>query len=132
MMFAKEMKDAADYLVSQGHQVFLPEFVEDIVSGKQDINKIKEYAEHADLKIEHNLIRKHWEKMKQSDATLVLNHDRKGVKNYIGGNTFLEMGFAHVLNLPIYLINPIPEMAYSDEIKAMEPIVLDGDLGRIL
>lgn len=31
-----------------------------------------------------------------SDAILVLNYDKKGIKNYIGGNTLMEMGFAHV------------------------------------
>ena len=34
------------------------------------------------------------------------------------------MGFAHVLNKKIYLLNNIPEMSYSDEIRAMQPIVL--------
>ena len=131
MIFAKEMKEAADYLTNQGHQVFLPEFVEDIVNGKQNIQDIKEHGEHADLKMGHDLIRKHWNKMKQSDAILVLNHDRKGIKNYIGGNTFLEMGFAHVLDLPIYLINPLPEMDYLDELKAIQPIILNGDLSLI-
>ena len=48
-----------------------------------------------------------------------------GVENHIGGNTFLEMAFACVLNKPIYLLNPIPELSYTSELEAMEPIVLD-------
>jgi uncharacterized membrane protein (UPF0127 family) len=53
----------------------------------------------------------------KSDAVLVLNYDRKGIKNYIGGNTLMEIGFAHVLNKKIYLMNPIPEIEfYKSEI----------------
>ena len=54
-----------------------------------------------------------------------------GIPNYIGGNTFLEMGFAHVLNKKVFLLNNIPAMPYDDEIKDMQPIVLNGDLLKI-
>ena len=61
-----------------------------------------------------------------------MNLDKHGVKNYIGGNTFLEMGFAHVLNQKIFLLNPIPDMPYyKTEITAMKPVIIDCDLNRI-
>jgi len=70
--------------------------------------------------------------MQDADAVLVLNLDKHGVKNYIGGNTFLEMGFAHVLNQKIFLYNPIPGMPYyKTEIAAMKPIVIKKDLKKI-
>jgi predicted RNA-binding protein with PUA domain len=62
---------------------------------------------------------------------LVVNEDLNNVEGYIGGNTFLEMGFAHVLNKKIFLLNPIPEMGYEDEIVAMKPVVLNNDLEKI-
>jgi hypothetical protein len=31
----------------------------------------------------------------------------------------------------IFLLNPSPQMAYSDEIVAMKPIVINGDLSKI-
>ena len=43
----------------------------------------------------------------------------------------LEMGFAHVLGKKIFLLNGIPDMHYKDEIRAMQPVVLDGDLNGI-
>jgi predicted RNA-binding protein with PUA domain len=43
----------------------------------------------------------------------------------------IEMAFACALDKKIYLLNPIPEMNYSDEIFAMKPIVLSGDLSKI-
>ena len=41
------------------------------------------------------------------------------------------MGFAHVLNKKIFILNDIPEMIYIDEIKAMQPIILNGNLAKI-
>jgi len=70
--------------------------------------------------------------MQDADALLVANFDKHGIKNYIGGNAFLEMGFAHVLNQKIYLLNPIPRMPYYEtEIVAMRPMVINGDLSKI-
>ncbi|MBI3413315.1 MAG: hypothetical protein HY051_04505 [Candidatus Aenigmarchaeota archaeon] len=53
-----------------------------------------------------------------------MNFDKKGIKNYIGGNTFLEMGFAHVLNKKIFIWNGVPSMPYTDEIIATQPFVM--------
>ena len=77
-------------------------------------------------------IREFWNLMQGADAILVANYDKHGIANYIGGNTFLEMGFAHVLNQKIFMLNPIPEMPYyKTEIVAMKPAVVDGDLSKI-
>jgi len=70
--------------------------------------------------------------MQGADAVLVLNYDKKGIKNYIGGNTLMEIGFAHVLNQKIFLLNPIPEIPfYKTEIEAVKPMIIHGDLARI-
>ena len=69
--------------------------------------------------------------IKESDAVLVVNVDKNDIKNYIGGNTLLEMGFAHVLNKKIFLLNNIPDISYKDELRAMQPIVLNNDLSKI-
>lgn len=78
------------------------------------------------------MIKRYYKIIQNADAVLVLNFDKNDIKNYIGGNTFLEMGFAYVLNKPIYLLNPVPDMIYTDEIKAMQPKILNGDLGKII
>ncbi len=77
------------------------------------------------------MIHDYFEETKNSDAVLIVNIDKKGIKNYIGGNAFLEMGFAHCLNKKIFLLNAISDMIYTDEILAMQPSVLNGELGRI-
>ena len=87
--------------------------------------------ERAELKRDKDLIRAHYEKIKQSDAILVLNEDLPGKPSYIGGNSFLEMGFAHVLKIPIYLMQDVPDSNYRSEMLAMDPIVIHGDLSAI-
>jgi len=98
------------------------------------VGKTDEEKEQIKLeqKYKNDAIREFWALMKNADALLVANYDKSGVKNYIGGNAFLEMGFAHVLNQKIYLLNPIPHMPYYEtEIIAMRPLVIDGDLSKI-
>jgi hypothetical protein len=88
-----------------------------------------------DLKMRHeakfDLIKDYYHIIKNSDAILVLNFEKNGIKNYIGGNALIELGFARALNKPIYLYNPIPKMQYTDEIQAVEPIIINGDLSKI-
>lgn len=110
-----------DRLIEIGHTVIVPHDAE-------------EYARHPALleskweKSEHDLMRRYYQEIGESDAILVLNMTKASVANYIGGNTFLEMGFAHVLNKTIYLFFPIPDMPYREEMMAMQPVVLNGDI----
>ena len=70
--------------------------------------------------------------MQGGDAILVLNYDKRGIKNYIGGNTLMEIGFAHVLKQKVFLLNQIPEIDfYKTEIESVKPIIINGDLSKI-
>ena len=62
---------------------------------------------------------------------MVVNFDKNGIENYIGGNVFLEMGAGFVFEKPIYLLNPIPKQDNYEEILALEPIIIGGDLSKI-
>lgn len=128
MTAAREIVVVEEKLKEHGHEVVLPAFTHEYAA--LDTPDAM-HAESAKNKIEHDLIRGYFEKIKDSDAILVVNIERKGVRGYIGGNSFLEMGFAHVLNKPVYLLYDIPEVGYQDEIKAMEPILLGGDVSLI-
>jgi hypothetical protein len=89
-------------------------------------------AEHSEVKLKYNFIKWWHNCIKGSDAILVCNFDKNGIKNYIGGNTLMEIGFAHVNDKKVFLLNPIPkEVSYTDEIKTMVDVVLNGDLSRI-
>jgi hypothetical protein len=126
MKFSKEMVDTSKYLKKQGHTTILPVGVEKHI----DNGSLKK-EEDSNTKIKGDLIRGYYEKIEDSDALLVLNYDKNGIPNYIGGNTFIEMAFACVLNKPIYLLNPIPDISYTVEIEAMEPIILNGELDMV-
>jgi predicted DNA-binding WGR domain protein len=129
MVFAEKMVQVKRQLEEIGHTVFISQFAEGYL-GKAE--KEKEQLAVQD-KNEHDAIRKFWEVIKQSDAILVLNYDRKGIKNYIGGNTLMEIGFAHVLNKKIFLMNPIPDIEYyRSEIAAVSPVILEQDLNNIM
>ena len=125
MTLAHRIRAVQAQLQAMGHTVFVPVEMEafdyDTASDK----------DRADLKRQHDLIRAHWRKIEGSEAILVLNEDTQGRRHYIGGNSFLEMGFAHILNLPIYLMYDVPEMIYQSEMAAMDPLILHGDLTRI-
>lgn len=80
-------------------------------------------------KVKHDAIKEHFNKIKESDAILVLNYDKDGKENYVGGNTFMEIGAAFLLNKKIFMLNPISEeLPYAEEIKGMKPTILNGDL----
>ena len=126
--FSKKIVEIRDRLKILGHDVIIPENVEDYAKADR---KPETWQELADKKIEGNLIQEYFEEIGGSDAVLVLNYLKNGIENYIGGNSFLEMGFAHVQSKPIFLLNPIPKMQYTDEIIAMKPSVINGELALI-
>lgn len=131
-VFAKQMVYYRDHLIKLGHKVNLHEHYVAQANGemKDLINRMS--REHASVKKEYDYIRYHYNEIVNSDAILVLNFDKNDVKNYIGGNTLMELGFAYVNSKKIFLLNPIPDMNYKDEIEAVEPIVINGNLNLII
>lgn len=132
--FTYEMNDLRNQLENFGFEVIIPLTAKRILDGEFTLDEIKSEKSagtFSEIGIKYDAIRAYNNIIKESDAVLIANYDKKGIKNYIGGNAFLEMGFAHILEKPIYLLNDIPEMIYSDEIKAMQPIILSGDLSKI-
>lgn len=130
--FAKELVRIYHQLEELGHQPMMHEEMFGIADGtaKELIQGISQ--NHPEVKRKYGFIKWWHNCIKNSDAILVLNYDKNGMKNYIGGNTLMEIGFAHVNEKKVFLLNPIPEeVSYSDEIKAMVDIVLNGDLKRI-
>jgi len=129
MQFHREMTQIQLLLEDQGHTVLVPK---DLTVLEQNESYMETDEERISSKIEHDFIREHFRKIEKSDAVLVLNYEKKGIAGYIGGNTFLEMGYAFGLGKKIYLLHPVPEMDYSVEMHAMKPVVLNGDLGKII
>lgn len=128
MVFSDKMVEVAGNLKKLGHRVILPQLIERYQGKTAD--EITKLAA-ADKK-EHDCIRQDWIRVRSSEGILVLNYDHKGVPGYIGGNTLLEMSFAHVLFRLIFLLQPIPDIAfYRSEIEAMNPVVIENDFSKI-
>ncbi|MFH1089837.1 MAG: hypothetical protein V1716_05450 [Candidatus Uhrbacteria bacterium] len=128
MQFTEKMMELRDRLIDLGHESFLTGLAEPFV-GKTDEEK-EQIKIHQ--KMNCDAIREFWDLMQDGDAVLVTNYKKHGVPNYIGANTFLEMGFAHVLNQKIFCLNPLPDNNYlKTELEAMRPIIIDGDLTKI-
>lgn len=129
MQFTESLIDIRDRLQARGHDAYVTSLAPPFI-GKSDEEKecIKIYQKN-----NLDAIREFWRAMQGGDAVLVYNVEKHGIENYIGGNTFLEMGFAHVLNQRIFLWNPIPDMPYyKTEIIAFKPHILYQDLSRIV
>ena len=121
MSFGKEMLTIKEKLERMGHTVILPENTHAYANGTINIeNKLE--------KMKLDVIRKYFHEIKEVDGILVLNYTKNGIENYVGGNSLIEMAFAHVLNKIIFLLNPIPKMNYSDEIESFFPVVLNGKI----
>jgi len=112
-------------LESMGHVVTLP----NCYDTPETENSYRGTDKHAQWKSE--MIKHSEAVISNIDSVLVLNYDKNGVKNYIGGATFLEMYDAFRLNKKIYMMNDIPEGILKDEIIGFGPVILNGSFDKI-
>lgn len=131
--FMDKMVEYRDLLSHLGHEPIIHPDYEAFVKGeKMEIWSQVTGGEHHIVKRAQGYIKWYYNAIYESDAILVLNFDKRGIKNYIGGNTLMEIGFAHVNDKKVFLLNDIPEeVSYVDEIKAIVDFVLGGDLSKI-
>ena len=99
-------------------------------SGDFDVAHYKTwFADANDYDKKAALMRGHFDKVARADAILVLNEEKHGVPNYIGGNVLMEMALAFHLGKPIFIFNDIPgESPFVEEIRGMQPLLLKGNL----
>jgi hypothetical protein len=131
MSLAREMLEVSKILESQDHLSTLPPFTDKSAAMKPDELKMVNAARKAGKSIKYDFIMHYFREMKRNDAILVINKNLKGIDNYIGGNALIEMALAYVLRKKIFLLSPLPHMKYSEEMKAMKPVVLCGDVKSI-
>ncbi len=115
-------------LEEAGHTIELPNCFDDPdTEARYREMGDKEHAEWKASMIQHSE-----DVIKQTDAVLVLNFDKNGQANYIGGATFLEMYDAFRLKKTIYMYNDIPDGMLKDEIEGFGPIILHQNLDLII
>lgn len=134
--FPEKMKEVEKGLIELGHEPVMPcSIKEQNLDNFDDAQNLKEsegYLEN--LKGEYTI--KHMDEIKAGDAILVINVEKRGIPNYIGGATFAEMMFAFYFGKPIFLLNPIPNHEklafFRDEIEGIKPIVINGNLSLVV
>jgi hypothetical protein len=113
LAFGKEFDEIREKLEKAGHLVFTSDTAEDakkkgIADIKKWLDQMRKFETDKFVKYTAEKIKGRIERIKSSDAILVVNQDKCGVKNYVGSSTLMEIG--------------------SEEIQAMKPIVLNGKL----
>ena len=127
MHFSKEMLEAKKALERMGHKAMVPDDVHDCLDNPE-LNADFEHCART------NIDKKCFDKVAESDAILVLNYPKNGMKGYIGGATLMEIGLARHLDKKIFLLHELPseeDLRYALEIRLTKPVILNGDISRI-
>jgi hypothetical protein len=132
--FYRQVVDIEKELSTMGFEVIIP-YTAGIMkaSGDFDVSHYKTwFGDTNDYHKKTDLMLKHFDKIAEGDAILVINNEKHGVANYIGGNVLMEMAIALYLKKPIFLFNEVPsESSFLEEIIGMFPIVLHGNIEAI-
>jgi hypothetical protein len=131
--FMHDMVQVKDDLIALGHDGWIHPHYEAFVRGEKKEHLARwENGERAALKRENDYLRQHYKHILESDGVLIVNCEKRGIPNYIGGNVLIEMGQAYVNGKKIFFLNGMPEgLPYNDEIESMDPRCLDGNLSAI-
>lgn len=125
--FYEKIPEIKKRLEELGHEVNFPNSYE----RPFEEEKIKKMGKEEHRKWKSKMLKKDKENLIPNDAILVLNFEKNGQKNYIGGATFLEIYKAWELGKKIYLYNPIPDNLLKDELEGFDVEVINQDLKKI-
>lgn len=134
--FMHKMVATTDELIAMGVNAHIaPHYRKLVAGGMKEQEEMWEKGEKAKVKIMHDYFKMHYKHILESDAILIVNDTKKDIPNYIGGNVLMEMGQAYVNDKKIYLLNGMPtnkSITYLDEIIALQPVCLNGDLTKLI
>lgn len=117
-----------EILEKMGHVLAMPNSYDEPMKEEE----MKKVSKEEHILWKSMMMKKDKENIEPNDAILVLNYEKKGQQNYIGGATFLEIFRAWEMGKKIFLLNPIPDNLLKDEILGFNPIILNGDLSKII
>lgn len=134
LSFSKEILEIQEKLTEMGHVALLPQSILKFsINNSDDADAFKNKESYLEIKGQY--MRDHFKKIDESDAILVVNIDKRGIKNYVGGNTFAEIMVAFHLRKKIFFLNQIPDdeklSIILEELQGVGPTILNGDLDLI-
>lgn len=118
-----------------GYEVVLPATAEAMKSrGATNTEAAVDWSKIADrYGYKAELMRGHFDVIADSDAILVMNLEKAGRPDYIGGNVLMEMTVAFYLKKPIYIYGSAPkDSPLIDEILGVQPVFLHGEADKLL
>lgn len=124
-----------DELVAAGVEVIVPKTARAMEqSGNYEVEAYKTWYENADdYDKKAELMRTHFDEITNGDSILVINDEKHGKPGYIGPNVLMEMSLAWYQKKPIYILNDLPkESPFEEELKGMMPVILKGNLERLI
>lgn len=125
--FYNKIPDIQKKLEENDHVITLPNCFDDPSTEERYRNLGS--VEHSKWKAE--MLQHSTDVIDSNDAVLVLNFEKNGIRNYIGGATFLEMYDAFRLGKKIFMYNDAPKGILHDEIVGFEPIIISGDVNNV-
>jgi hypothetical protein len=123
MAHQSDWLDIADNLRSRGLSVAIPEISEPVA-----------WADLSDDDVaarKGRFVRQHLALISASRSILVCNYAKNEIDNYVGANTLMEMTAAYIWNIPIFLLNGTPMTSNRDEVLAMRPVFLHGNIDTL-
>lgn len=123
MMFFEEMEKCQQKLKEWGIDAIIPKEENDtmILYNEKQFMEFKKRVSSAYLKKIRD---------KSTMGVLIYNAEKKGIANYIGANTLVELAMAFVWNRKIFLLNDI-YLPLKDELQAWGCICLNGEISKI-
>lgn len=123
MMFYDEMVKCQSRLKKLGIESIIP---------KEENDAVSQYSQEQFIDFKRKVSNAYLKKIrdKSTMGVLVYNAEKRGIPNYIGANTLVELAMAFMWNRKIFLLNDIyPPL--KDELQAWRCICLKGDIDRI-
>ena len=108
-----------------GHEVYMP----NCWDAPETETKYRGTPEHHIFK--QKMFKRSEETIKNMDAVLVLNFNKNGQENYVGGATLLEIYDAFRMDKKIFFVNDIPNNMLRDELIGFNPTIIYNDLTKI-
>lgn len=125
--FYYKVNEIKKQLEKLGHKIILPNSFKKPF--KEEEMKKLGIKEH--VKFKRKMMKHQEQKIKKSDAVLVLNLKKNNIPNYIGGATFMEVVKAWELKKKIFFYNPLPKCSFTDELIGISPTIINKDLSLI-
>lgn len=123
MLFYDEMIKCQKHLKELGIESIIP---------KEENDMVSQYNHEQFIDFKRKVSNAYLKKIREKNTmgVLVYNAEKRGIPNYIGANTLVELAMAFVWNRKIFLLNDI-YIPLKDELQAWGCICLKGELDKI-